>query len=318
MCGLDFGSHPNVLVGLTRPDDAGVYRLTDDTALVQTVDFFTPIVDDPFVFGQIAAANALSDVYAMGGRPITAMNIVTFPSDTMDIAVLREILKGGLDKTKEANTPLLGGHTVKAPELTYGLSVTGVVHPNKVLTNGGAREGDRLILTKPLGTGIISTALKAAMVRAETAEQAAVSMATLNRVPAEVAADFEIHACTDVTGFGLLGHVVEMIDGFGLGMEIAANALPLLPEVAALCNMGLLPGGLHRNRKYFAAHLKVDGGVPAYLIDVVCDPQTSGGLLFAVSDQDAAGLERALTARRIHASCIGTVVRDEKERLLLK
>jgi selenide,water dikinase len=295
-----------------------VYRLTDDTALVQTVDFFTPIVDDPFVFGQIAAANALSDVYAMGGRPITAMNIVTFPSDTMDIAVLREILQGGLDKTKEADTPLLGGHTVKAPELKYGLSVTGIVHPDKILTNGGARLGDRLILTKALGTGIISTALKADMVSSDTADRAAKSMTTLNRMPAEIAADFEVHACTDITGFGLLGHAVEMIVGFGLGMQIEARALPVFSEVETLCGMGLLPGGLHRNRKYFTPHFKVDTGVPQYLVDVVCDPQTSGGLLFSVSEHHAHDFEKALASKGILSSCIGNVVLDKKERLLLK
>ncbi len=316
MCGLDFGSHPNVLVGLTRPDDAGVYRLSDDTALVQTVDFFTPIVDDPFVFGQIAAANALSDVYAMGGRPITAMNIVTFPSDTMDIDVLREILKGGLEKTREADTPLLGGHTVKAPELKYGLSVTGVVHPDRILTNGGGREGDRLILTKPLGTGIISTALKAGMVSPKVAEAAAISMATLNRVPAEVAAQFEIHACTDVTGFGLLGHGVEMLVGSGLGMVLQSSELPVPAELQTLCETGLVPAGLHRNRKYFGTHLVLDDGIPAFLADVVCDPQTSGGLLFSVAERDAHTFERALTAEGVKAACIGRLVIEPAERVL--
>ena len=246
------------------------------------------------------------------------MNVVTFPSDKMDIDVLREVLRGGLDKTREAETPLLGGHTIKSPELTYGLSVTGTVHPDRVLTNGGAQEGDLLMLTKPLGTGIISTALKAELASDESVAQAITSMATLNRAAAEAGATVDVHACTDVTGFGLLGHAVEMIEGLGLGIEMDAHALPLLPDTARLSEMGLLPGGLHRNRKHFAKHFQADAGVPQALTDVVCDPQTSGGLLFAVSEREAAGLERALVSKGICAARIGRVVRDPSEQLLLK
>ncbi len=318
MCGIDFGSHPNLLVGLGKPDDAGVYRLTDDIALVQTVDFFTPIVDDPFQFGQIAAANALSDVYAMGGTPITAMNIVTFPSDTMDISVLREILKGGLDKANEADCPLVGGHTVKAPELKYGLSVTGRVHPEKVWTNQGARAGDQVILTKSLGTGVISTAVKADKADPVAVALAARSMATLNRVPAEVGASFDIHACTDVTGFGLVGHAVEMLSGTGLGLTIEASALPIFPTVVGYCEMGLLPGGLHRNRAHFAPHLVISAELPAHFSDVVCDPQTSGGLLFAVGESDAERFLSALRDGGVSPARIGTIDIDASERVLLK
>ena len=212
----------------------------------------------------------------------------------------------------------MGGHTVKAPELKYGLSVTGVVHPDRILTNGGGREGDRLILTKPLGTGIISTALKAGMVSPQVAEAAAISMATLNRVPAEIAAQFEIHACTDVTGFGLLGHGVEMIEGSGLGMVLQTNELPVPAELQTLCETGLVPAGLHRNRKYFGTHLVIDDGILGFLADVVCDPQTSGGLLFAVAERDTHAFERALTAEGVKAACIGRLVKDPTERVLLK
>jgi selenide,water dikinase len=318
MSGIDFGSHPNLLVGLEHPDDAGVYRLTDDIALVQTVDFFTPIVDDPFVFGQIAAANALSDVYAMGATPITAMNIVTFPSDTMTFDVLREILKGGLDKTREAHCPLVGGHTVKAPELKYGLSVTGTVHPDRVWTNTGARAGDAAILTKPLGTGIISTALKGNAAHVETAAAAASSMATLNRVPSEVAAGFDVHACTDITGFGLAGHVAEMLSGTGLGIELDAAALPVFPNVEVYCDMGLLPGGLARNRNHVSCRLEIGEGISMHIADVVCDPQTSGGLLFAVPSEIAPALVAALEDRGVSPAIVGRFVEDKRERVFVK
>ena len=206
---------PNLIVGMERAEDAGVYKLSDDLAIIQTVDFFTPIVDDPYMFGQIAAANALSDVYAMGGKPLTAMNIVCFPIKTMDISILREILKGGLDKMKEAGVTLVGGHSVEDSELKYGLSVTGTIHPLKVLTNVGAKVGDRLILTKPLGTGIINTAIKGGMATEDSIEMVTRYMASLNKKASEVMQEIGANACTDVTGFGLLGHAFEMIEGTG-------------------------------------------------------------------------------------------------------
>jgi selenide,water dikinase len=317
MCGLDFGDHPNLLVGLSRPDDAGVYRLTDEIALVQTVDFFTPIVDDPFLFGQIAAANALSDVWAMGGKPITALNVVCFPEGDMGIGVLREILKGGLEKSKEASTPIVGGHTVKAPELKYGLSVTGVVHPDRIWGNAGARPGDRLILTKPLGTGIVTTAIKGDLASPEAVQAVTDSMCALNRSPAELAADLSVHACTDVTGFGLIGHGIEMISGSGCGLVIEKNSLPVFDGVMAYADMGLLPGGLHRNKKHYASRMEVGGDVPACFVDIICDPQTSGGLLFALSEADAAVLAERLRKEGLLAASIGTVVADRGERVTL-
>lgn len=285
---------------------------------MQTLDFFTPIVDDPRDFGMIAAANALSDVYAMGGRPLTAMNIVAFPIDSMDISVLTEILAGGLEKLREAGAALVGGHSVADPEMKYGLSVTGVVHPQRVLTNRGARPGNALVLTKPLGTGILGTAIKAKQAALATVERVTASMAALNRAAAEVAAGFPIRACTDVTGFGLVGHGCEMIAGAGLGLRLVASALPIFPEVRAFSDMGLLPGGLGRNREYRAADLEVAAGVARHVVDVVCDPQTSGGLLLAVDGDEAERLVRDLRAAGVAAaSRVGEVVEDPGERLVL-
>jgi selenide,water dikinase len=318
MSGLDFGAYPDLLVGLGRPDDAGVYRLTDDIALVQTVDFFTPIVDDPFTFGQIAAANALSDVYAMGGTPLTALNVVCFPSDTMELGVLKEILKGGLEKTKEAECALVGGHSVKAPELKYGLSVTGIVHPQKVLANRGGLPGDALVLTKKLGTGIVTTAIKGESADAAVVEEVSASMCELNRDAAVLSRDLDVHALTDITGFGLLGHGVEMIEGLGLGMEIQAATLPLFPEVEAYASKGFLPGGLHQNRKHFEKHLCVDHGLAVHFYDIICDPQTSGGLLFALGPNDAEALLERLRGQCITATLIGRLVADKTETMVLK
>ncbi len=305
-------------MGLEHADDAGVFRISDELALVQTLDFFTPIVDDPHTFGLIAAANALSDVYAMGGRPLTAMNIVAFPIDAMDISVLTEILAGGLEKMKEAGVALVGGHSITDPELKYGLSVTGVVHPDRVLTNRGARSGDALVLTKPLGTGIVNTAIKAELADPVAVARVTASMAALNRAAAEVAAGFAIHACTDVTGFGLLGHGCEMVEGAGVGLRIPASTLPVFPEVEGFCDMGLLPAGLHRNREFRAGHLEVSDGVARHLVDAVCDPQTSGGLLLAVDGAEADRLVDALLGAGITAAVrVGEVVDDPGERFVL-
>jgi selenide,water dikinase len=305
-------------VGLEHADDAGVFRISDELALVQTLDFFTPIVDDPYTFGLIAAANALSDVYAMGGRPLTAMNIVAFPIDTMDISVLTEILAGGLAKLQEASVALVGGHSVTDNELKYGMSVTGVVHPDRVLTNRGARPGDALVLTKPLGTGIVNTAIKAELADPAIVDRVVASMAALNRAAAEVAAGFPISACTDVTGFGLLGHGCEMIAGSGTGLRIATAALPVFPGVAGFADMGLLPAGLHRNREFRARNLEVAPGVARHLVDVVCDPQTSGGLLLALDGAQADRLVAALRDAGIRAaSRVAEVVDDPAERVVL-
>ena len=216
---------------MERIEDAGVYKLTGDLAIIQTVDFFTPTVDDPFTFGQIAAANSLSDVYAMGGKPLTAMNIVCFPIQTMDISILREILRGGIEKIREAGVVLVGGHSVDGQELKYGLSVTGTVHPDKVIRKEGSAPGDKLILTKPLGTGIVSTAIKGGVASTQAIAKVVKSMTTLNQKASEIMQEIGVHACTDITGFGLLGHAAEMIEGTGVGMVIYANSVPIFPEV---------------------------------------------------------------------------------------
>lgn len=302
-------SDPNLIAGMERGEDAGVYKLTEELAIIQTLDFFTPIVDDPYTFGQVAAANALSDVYAMGGRPLTALNIVCFPQKTMAISVLRDIMTGGLDKMHEAGVILVGGHSVEDEELKYGLSVTGTIHPDRVVLNSGARAGDRLILTKPLGTGIISTAIKGGMA-GETAVAGIVkSMSTLNRKAAELMQSAGVHACTDITGFGLLGHAAEMVEGSDVGMVIAAAAVPFFPEARELAGMGMIPGGLHRNREFRANMVEIAQGVPPYLADILYDPQTSGGLLIAVPEEKSAGLlEKLHEAGVVAAAVIGEVV----------
>jgi len=285
-----------------------VYKLTDNLAIIQTVDYFTPIVDDPYAFGQIAVANALSDVYAMGGKPITAMNIVCFPSKTMDISVLGEILSGGLDKLKEAEVTLVGGHSVDDLELKYGLSVTGVIHPEKVILNSGAKPGDKLILTKPLGTGIINTAIKANMADADAVAAVTEQMTMLNNKASEIMQEIGVHACTDVTGFGLLGHACEMIQSGEVGLEIDHTTLPIFPKAIEFAQMGLIPAGTYRNRDFRSAMVNFASGVPDWISDVLFDPQTSGGLIISVSDEKAQTLlTRLHDAGLIQSAIIGKV-----------
>ena len=311
-------SHPNLLVGIEHIDDAGVFKIRDDLALVQTVDFFTPIVDDPYTFGQIAAANALSDVYAMGGVPITAMNLVAFPIKAMEIGVLQDILRGGLDKMREAEVVLVGGHSIEDQELKYGLSVTGLIHPDKVLTNTGARVGDRIILTKPLGTGIINTAQKGGMADSQVVQRAIEIMTELNRKAAEVMKEFTVHACTDVTGFGLLGHLCEMLGKEKIGIRISLDAVPVLPKAEEYAAMGLVPGGAHRNRDFYKSKVEGAKACPPALLDLLYDPQTSGGLLIAVAAEDVAGLLRSLQKAGVKDACIiAEVVAKPEGRLLL-
>ena len=310
---------PNLIVGMERAEDAGVYKLSDDLAIIQTVDFFTPIVDDPYMFGQIAAANALSDVYAMGGKPLTAMNIVCFPIKTMDISILREILKGGLDKMKEAGVTLVGGHSVEDSELKYGLSVTGTIHPLKVLTNVGAKVGDRLILTKPLGTGIINTAIKGGMAKEDSIERVTRYMASLNKRASEIMQEIGANACTDVTGFGLLGHAFEMIEGTGKGIVINASDVPILPEAVNFAKMGMVPGGTYRNKEFRINKVDIDPAQSPYLIDILFDPQTSGGLLIAVPGKKAQKMVKRLRKEGIEdAAIIGEVMEDSEERILVR
>lgn len=308
LCQLKKPTDPNLLVGIETADDAGVYKLDEKTALIQTVDFFTPIVDDPYMFGQIAAANSLSDVYAMGGKPLTVMNIVAFPMCKLGPEVLLKILEGGQDKVAEAGAVIVGGHTVDDDEPKFGLSVTGLCHPNRVLTNANAQPGDMLVLTKPVGTGVLATAARADMFPAGV-EAASLSMATLNRKAAEVMAMHNVHACTDITGFGLLGHIYEMAVGSKTDIQIDAKSVPLLPEAAEAAAMGLVPGGAYDNRNYLSS-VRFAEAVPECLRDLFFDPQTSGGLLMSVAESEADNLLADLLQAGIReAAIIGRVTK---------
>ena len=300
-------------MGTETADDAGVYRLRPDLAIVNTVDFFTPIVDDPYMFGQIAAANSLSDVYAMGGEPATALNIVCFPRGKMDIRVLGEVLRGGADKVRESGAVVVGGHSIIDEEIKYGLAVTGVVHPDRILRNVGAREGDVLVLTKPLGTGIATTALKRGNASEASIQQAVASMAALNKYAAAVMQGYDVHACSDVTGYGLLGHGLEMTSGGNISIVFEAACLPLIPDVAALAGTGNLTGGCKRNREYLDDKTVIDAGVSDALAEVALDPQTSGGLLIAVAEKDGEDLVRALANRGVPAAAMVGYVTARKD-----
>ena len=301
--------HPDLLVGLDWHDDAGVFRLTPDLAVIQTVDFFTPIVDDPFDFGEIAAANSLSDVYAMGGEPLTAMNVVGFPATELDFSVLGEILRGGHAMTTRAGAILVGGHSVKAPELFYGLSVLGRVHPDRVVTNAGARSGDALVLTKPIGTGVLTTALKKGTVAEEELRQATAIMKRLNARAARQMVELGAHGCTDVTGFGLLGHLHEMTAASGVDVRLTLERVPLLPGARAHAQAGDTPGGLGANRRYLQAHVSLPANQDPALLDLLFDPQTSGGLLISLPPAAADRLVAALQAEgEPEAAVIGAVI----------
>jgi selenide, water dikinase len=312
-------SDPNLLTGFEHAEDAGVYKISADLALVQTVDFFTPTVDDPYIFGQIAATNALNDVYAMGGKPITAMNIVCFPIKTMDIAVLREVLRGGLSKMLEAGVLLVGGHSVEDNEIKYGLSITGVIHPNKVLFNRGAKPGDSLILTKPLGTGVVSTALKAGEADPQLVQKAVSSMTTLNKKTSELMiAHGNIHACTDITGFGFLGHACEMIEDSNVGLKINSAAVPIFAGVRELIETGYVPGGLYRNKNYRISQIEKADTCPAWILDVLFDPQTAGGLFFSISATEAQSLIEKMHRDGIaDAAIVGEVVSDNPGKIVV-
>lgn len=298
---------PNLLVGLDTNDDAGVYRLTDELALVQTLDFFTPIVDDPYSFGQVAAANAISDIYAMGGKPITALNIVAFPIADLDKQILAEILEGASSKLKEAGVALVGGHSIDDKEPKFGLSVTGLIHPEKIRTNSGAKVGDVLILTKPIGVGILTTSIKKRWLEEAEIERVTKVMTTLNKQAAEIMDDYQIHACTDVTGFGLLGHGLEMAKGSQVGIKIQQSRVPVLPRVKELAEQGAVPGGTKNNFNY--VHQDIDFADSLDQIDqwILCDAVTSGGLLAAVKKEDANQLLKRLQAQEIEATIIGEV-----------
>jgi selenide,water dikinase len=317
--GLPLISDPNLIMGMERSEDAGVYKLRDDLAIIQTVDFFTPIVDDAYTFGQIATVNALSDVYAKGGRPLTALNIVCFPIKAMDISILRETLKGGLSKMREAGVVLVGGHSVEDPELKYGLSVTGVIHPDRVIMNQGAKAGDKLILTKPLGTGIISTALKNGKASDKAVAKSVSSMSALNKKASELMLTVDVHACTDITGFGLLGHACEMIEGTDVGMVIHSGAVPYFTEAKEYAEKRFVPGGTGRNRDFRIKMVDIDKNISKVMVDILFDPQTSGGLLMAVPAADAEPLVKRMRQEGIkEAAIIGEVVAKPKARIIVR
>ena len=299
---------PNVLIGFDTADDAGVYQLAPDLALVQTVDFFTPIVDDPYTFGQIAAVNSLSDVYAMGGRPISALSIVGFPQAGRDVSILERILQGGLSKMQEAGCAVIGGHSIGDEEIKFGYSVTGLVDPRRVWANASARVGDRLVLTKRIGTGIISTALKSNAASETTVRAAIESMSTLNRATTETALKFGVHGATDVTGFGLLGHARGMAVASKVSLVLDHRGIEFLPDATDLSRRGFLPGGLKRNIEFISDCVEFAGGVPEEVRNLLYDPQTSGGLFLAVDTRDAANLVNALREIGVPAQEVGEVV----------
>lgn len=297
--------NPNLLVGIETSDDAAVYKLTDELAAIQTLDFFTPVVDDPYTFGQIAAANSLSDVYAMGGKPSVALNIVCFPN-CLNIEILGEILRGGADKVMESGAVVIGGHSVSDDEPKYGLSVMGLVHPDKILKNYGAKPGEILILTKPLGTGIVNTAIKADLASKKAYETAVKVMSTLNKYAGEIIVNHKVSACTDVTGFGIMGHCYEMAEGSDVTLKIYANKLPYIEEAKEYAEMGLIPAGAYNNRNYLEGKFEIRRKT-SWIDDLLFDPQTSGGLLVSCSVEEGEKLIKELNNLEIKSSIIGEV-----------
>ena len=324
LAGLPPIDDPNVLVGTATRDDAGVYRLDDERALVQTVDFFTPIVDDPMAFGRIAAANALSDVYAMGGTPLCALAIAAFPSDG-DLQVLADILAGGVEKAHEAGIHVIGGHTVKDPEPKYGLAVTGLVHPQRILRNSTARAGDVLVLTKPLGTGILTTARRDDAIDERVLAPAISSMETLNRAASAVMTDLNmrhaalpVHAATDVTGFGFLGHLLEMAQGSGLGFSVQAAQVPFFDGVLELAQSGCVPGGSKTNHaQALDAGIQFAPSIGEPLQLGLCDAQTSGGLLVAVAPEQADELQALLKRAGVAVAAVVGIMREDEKRMVM-
>jgi selenide,water dikinase len=300
---------PNVLVGFDTADDAGVYKISATQALVQTVDFFTPIVDDPYTFGQIAATNSLSDVYAMGGRPLSALAIVCFP-DKGDLDILQQILAGGLSKMMEAGCVVIGGHSIRDPEIKFGYAVTGTINPERVWKNSAAKAGDRLIFTKALGTGVISTAIKRGEARQAWIDAAVKSMTTLNARAAQIAMDgqFAVHAATDITGFGLIGHTREMAGGSGVAIRIEAAKIPLLEGALDCVRAGFVPGGLKNNRDFAECNVSYAAGIPEDVRTILYDPQTAGGLLLSVAAADSGRLVQSLQSGGVPALEIGEVI----------
>ena len=305
-------SDPNLLVGLDTSDDAGVYRLNDTTAIVQTLDFFTPIVNDPYDFGQVAATNAISDVYAMGGTPITALNIVAFPISTLDKGILGEILRGAQDKLKEAGVTLVGGHSIDDKEPKFGLAVTGLVHPDKIKTNADAKVGDKLVLTKPIGVGICTTSLKNGLLSDEEITQVTKVMTTLNKTTAEVMANYDAHAVTDITGFGLLGHASEIAKASDVGIQIYYNQVPILPRVKELAIAGSVPGGTKNNFAHVADVVTYSDSLDQIDRWILCDAVTSGGLLISIAADEVNSFVKELHEKGVNVQIIGEVTEEHK------
>ena len=318
MCNLPGIEDERLIIGSDTSDDAAVYKLNDEIALVQTLDFFTPVVDDPYIFGQVAAANSLRDVYAMGGKPLMAMNIVCFP-ECLELEVLKQILKGGADKAVEAGALLVGGHSVKDEEPKYGLSVTGIVHPEKVLANNTAKVGDYLILTKPLGLGILNTAIKADIASKEQYDMAVKTMVTLNKYAFEALDGLNISSCTDITGFGFMGHAYEMAKGSGVSLEIYSDKIPIIDGARELAGSGIIPIGMYSNKNYVEDDVELDEDIDETIEDLLYDPQTSGGLLVAIDEAD---VEKALESLSINTddefAVVGKVISKDDEAIYIK
>lgn len=310
MCHLPKFNDPNLIVGIDTSDDAAVYTINKETAVIETVDFFTPVVDDPYIFGTIAAANSLSDIYAMGGKPLFALNIVCFPT-CLPTNVLVEILRGGADKVKEAGAVIAGGHTIDDREPKYGLAVTGIVNPEKVLSNSNAKPGDVIIITKPIGTGILNTAVKGGLATQKNIQDACETMSYLNKYAMDIASRYCINSCTDVTGFGLLGHLYEMASGSCVSIKLHYENIPVIESTEDFAKMGIIPAGAYRNRDYIKDKVLFDGKMDEFKKDVLFDPQTSGGLLLSVRESDAGRLMEELKAIKTSCSIIGEVIEKE-------
>lgn len=318
LCQLPPVKSDKLLVGLDTSDDAAVYKLSDDTALIQTLDFFTPVVDDPYVFGQIAAANSLSDVYAMGGKPILALNIVCFPT-CLSMDILAEILKGGSDKVMEAGALLVGGHTVDDNEPKYGLSVTGTVHPDKVLSNSNAKPGDVLVLTKPIGLGILNTAIKAEMLDEKLQKKAIETMISLNDIAGQGMNMTQVNSCTDITGFGFLGHAFEMAKGSDVSIVIDSKAIPIIEGTIENAKMGLVPAGAYRNQAFIGDNVEFEKDIPVYMKDILFDPQTSGGLLISIEKENANKLLDYYSKNlKTEFNIVGQVTEKQEKYLIVK
>lgn len=304
LCHLPKFSDPNLLVGFDTSDDASVYKISENTALIQTVDIFPPVVDDPYEYGQIAAVNSLSDVYAMGGNPKLALNIFCFP-ENLPKDVVQAILQGGYEKVQEAGAIITGGHTIQDSEPKYGLSVTGFAHPSEILVNDNVREGDVLILTKALGTGILTTAVKADLLQKGSYKKLIESMTQLNKNAAEIMKNYDINSCTDVTGFGLLGHAFEMAYGSGISIKLDHSKLPILPEAKEMAEMGIIPAGAYKNREYLDDVVLIKDNVPLSAADILFDPQTAGGLLISLPESEGVKLDAALKSAGVVSAIIG-------------